>query len=101
MNPPNPSEEGNIGNHFLNTVYSIFKSYRETRNQNAERVSRRFNNLKMGPFGKLVYNVLCVPSQKGLLPLCLQPQKNTFFASVISTLIGVKGVPLCIPEQNG
>jgi hypothetical protein len=47
------------------------------------------------------YSFLWVPSQNGLLLLCLQPHSQTFFCSVISNFTGVNSLPLCEPSQNG
>jgi len=48
-----------------------------------------------------LYTVRCVPSQKGAFFECLQAHQATFFASAITTCLGVKPVPLCEPSQNG
>jgi len=44
---------------------------------------------------------LWAPSQKGLSPLRLQPQSQTFSASVNSIFMGVKPVSLWEPSQKG
>ena len=54
-----------------------------------------------GPFSLFLYNPLCVPSQNGMVLLCLQPHNQTFFVSVISNSTGVKSLPLWEPSQNG
>jgi peptide-methionine (S)-S-oxide reductase len=46
-------------------------------------------------------SLLCEPSQRGLLPLCLQPQNDTVPACSASNFIGTNELPLCEPSQNG
>ena len=47
------------------------------------------------------YRLLWVPSQNGLLPLCLQPHKATGALEVMVTLTGLNSLPLWDPSQNG
>src|SRR5262249_4106912 len=42
-----------------------------------------------------------VPSQKGLPPVCLQPQSQTSSLAAAVNGTGVNPVPLCEPSQNG
>ena len=44
---------------------------------------------------------LCDPSQRGDLPLPLQPQNETTPVSSASNFIGENADPLCDPSQNG
>ena len=46
-------------------------------------------------------SLLWLPSQRGMFPLCLQPQNDTVPACSASNFIGVKALPLCEPSQNG
>ena len=47
------------------------------------------------------YKLRCVPSQRGLLPVFLQPQKEIVPASSALNSTGVNPLPLCEPSQNG
>ena len=47
------------------------------------------------------YNVLCVPSQNGLVLLCLQQQKNFCPDRSAVHWMGVKLVTLWLPSQKG
>src|SRR6478609_1830399 len=47
------------------------------------------------------YRLRCVPSQRGLLLLFLQPQNGTVPASSALNSIGEKPLPLCEPSQKG
>ncbi len=44
---------------------------------------------------------LCDPSQRGALPVILQPQKLTTPEVSASNYIGLKLLPFCDPSQNG
>jgi hypothetical protein len=48
-----------------------------------------------------IYRLECVPSQSGVLFVCLHPQKNTLpvFSAVYFT--GEKPEPLWLPSQKG
>ena len=53
------------------------------------------------PSSAIRYTNVCVPSQCGLLLLCLHPQKNTLPLVSASKRIGVNSLPACDPSQNG
>ncbi len=53
------------------------------------------------PCPRPAHNPEWVPSQSGGLPLCLQPQKNTFPAASAVYFTGARPVPLCEPSQKG
>jgi hypothetical protein len=45
--------------------------------------------------------MLCEPSHKGDLRVCLQPQNQTVRVASAVYCTGVKVLPLCEPSQNG
>jgi hypothetical protein len=62
----------------------------------------RLAALKGSSFGDPPNRLLWAPSQKGALPVCLQPQKS--ISSSVAAAVnftGAKSVPLCEPSQKG
>src|SRR6185437_522484 len=53
------------------------------------------------PIGSTYGRFLWEPSQRGALPLCLQPQNETIPVSVASNFTGLNPVPLWEPSQSG
>jgi hypothetical protein len=49
----------------------------------------------------LAQSLLCVPSQNGLEPVCLQPQNHMVRDFSALYMTGVKPVPECEPSQKG
>jgi len=56
-----------------------------------------FNSLLAPAFPIL----LCVPSQKGLRAVRLQPHSHIFSASATLNFTGENSLPLCEPSQKG
>ena len=61
----------------------------------------RRGGLRARSLARIVYRLLCVPSQNGLLEVFLQPHNQTFLVSSMVNFIGENSLPLWVPSQKG